>query len=127
MIQESNVECCVVDHEFSARNERQKLFRDFRESRSPLEVGAGDAVDLFRALLDIPIRIKVAMEGAARDPAMQHLDAADLDDAMTQLRFQSRGLRVEDDLSHELSLTQSVWLMPGGARLGAPSRGPAYR
>ncbi len=102
MIQESDVECCVVDHEFSARNEPQELCRDLRESRPALEVGAPDTVNLLGTLLDIPIRVEVAMEGLSGHPAMQHLDAADLDDAVTQLRFQSRGLRVEDDLSHEI-------------------------
>jgi hypothetical protein len=40
------------------------------------------------------------MEGAAGGPAVHELDAADLDDAVTELGFKTGRLGVEDDLSH---------------------------
>ena len=40
------------------------------------------------------------MEGAAGEPAVDQLHAADLNDAVLLLDFQSRGFSIENDLTH---------------------------
>jgi hypothetical protein len=40
------------------------------------------------------------MEDPAGAPATDHLDAADLDDAVPEFGLEAGGFRVEDDLSH---------------------------
>ena len=59
-----------------------------------------DAVHLQRAGIDFAVRAQVAMEHPARAPAIDDLDAADLDDAVPQLGLEAGGFGVEDDLTH---------------------------
>jgi hypothetical protein len=48
------------------------------------------------------------VEVIAGKPAVDELDAGDLDDAMTQFRFQPGGFSVQYDLSHPAPLSKTV-------------------
>ncbi len=56
------------------------------------------------ALVDVALRIQVAVKGAAGQPPIEELHAADFDDAMLLFDFEARGLGIENDLPHQ-SLT----------------------
>ena len=61
----------------------------------------GEPVHLQRTRVDLAIGPQVAVELPPRPPAIQHLDAAHLDDAVALLGLEARGFGVEDDLTHE--------------------------
>src|SRR6185295_12805567 len=49
-------------------------------------------------LFDVALGVEVGMEALLADPAVDDLDAADLDHAVAELRVQPRGFGVKDDL-----------------------------
>jgi hypothetical protein len=57
-------------------------------------------MDCFRAEVDVALGIQVAVEGSARDSSIEELDAADLDDTVSERGLETGGLGVENDLSH---------------------------
>src|SRR5690606_26242773 len=79
-IEEAQVEGGVVDDQFGAVDESEELLGHVGEFRLAGEELAGQAGDLLRARLEIAFRIQVALPGAPRGPALDQLDAADLDD-----------------------------------------------
>ena len=99
-IEESHVECRVVDHEFGIGDEGDELFRHFRELGFVVEVGALDAVHSHRALVDGALGIQIAMERAAGHSSIHDLDAAYFNDSVTELGFEAGGFGIEDDLAH---------------------------
>ena len=107
-IEESHVECRVVDHEFGIGDEGYELFRHFRELGFVVEVGALDAVHGHRALVNGALGIQIAMEGAAGHPPIHDLDAAYFNDSVTELGFEAGGFGIEDDLAHG----RRVYIMP---------------
>ena len=99
-IEECHIESRVVDYQLRTPDECKKLFGNFSEARLACKIGSRNAVHCKRALVDIPLGIEVAMEAPARSAAIDQLDAADLDDAMPELGLESRGLGIQNDLSH---------------------------
>jgi len=95
-----------VNDEFSVAHEIQELDVDLLESRLLRELLAREAVHLDRTLVDVPVRIQIAVERTAGQPAIDHLDAADLDDAMLLLDLEAGGLRIEYDLAHQPSASR---------------------
>ena len=89
-----------MDHEFGIGNEGDELFGNFRELGFVVEVGALDAVHGHGALVDGPLGIQVAVKRAARHTSVDELDAADLNDSVTELGFEAGGFGIEDDLAH---------------------------
>ena len=64
-------------------------------------------MDLEGRLRHVAVRIEVAMPHPARRDAVDQLDTADLDDAMTGGGIEPRGFSVEHDLAHsELCLSR---------------------
>ena len=59
------------------------------------------AVHLQGALVDVAIRIQVAVKGAPGQAAIVELDAANLDDAMVLFDLEAGGLGIENDLPHQ--------------------------
>ena len=94
-IEESDIECRVVDDELRAVHELEQLVDDLREARLLREERVGDAVHILRGAIDRPVRAQVAVKAPAGLAAIDQLDAADLDDAMSLLRLQPRGFGVE--------------------------------
>ena len=99
-VQEFNVERRVVDDELGAAHVVQELDGDLAEPRLVGEKLAGDPVDAKRPLLHLALGVDVAVEVVARQPAVQDLDAPDLDDAVAHAGVEPGRLGVQDDLSH---------------------------
>src|SRR5487761_519465 len=91
-IEEGNVELGVVDHELRAADELEELVRYLSEPRLAREILALQAVDRLRAEVDVTLRVQVAMEGVAREPPVDELDTADLDDAVAEGGLEAGGL-----------------------------------
>jgi hypothetical protein len=89
-----------VDHQLGAAAVVDELLDDLREARLIGEEGVGDAVHGLGAGVDLPVRLDVAVEVVAGQPALDDLDAADFDNAMALGGLQARGLRVQYDLAH---------------------------
>ena len=90
-----------MDDEFGVADEIQELGMNLRERRFLGELFARQPVHLQGALVDVAIRIQVAVKGTPGQAAIVELDAADLDDAMVLFDFEAGGLGVENDLSHQ--------------------------
>jgi len=84
-----------------ALDELQELAGHVFEQRLVGQPLACEAMHGLRALVDVALRIQVAVEHAAGQPAVEQLHAADLDDAVIMLDFEAGGFRVEDDLTHQ--------------------------
>src|SRR5581483_6799064 len=103
-VQESHVERGVVDDELGAADELQELLGDLCETRLALELGARDAVHSERALVDVALGIQIAMKAPAGRAPIDELDAADLDDPMSEAGLETRRFRIEDDLPHGFAI-----------------------
>ena len=68
-VQESHVEGGVVNDELRIAHEIQELRADLREPGFLRELLAAQAVHLERALVDVALRIQVAMETSGRSAA----------------------------------------------------------
>ena len=75
---------------------------------APQQALAVDAVHSACTLIDIALRIQVSMELPPAGASVEQLHAADLDDAVATLGFQSGGLGIQNDLSHGVWLALSV-------------------
>jgi hypothetical protein len=117
-VQELDVERRVVDDQLGAGDVLEELARDVGEARLVLQELVGDAVHPERPLLDLPLRVEVAVEVVARRAAARQLDAPDLDDPVAEPCVESGGLRVEDDLPH----TCAVGAGPGSPTTPSGSR-----
>ena len=82
------------------RNEAEQLLGDLGKLRRRQQPLARNAVHGARALVDLALRIQVAVEMPATGSAIEQLDAADFYDAVAALGFQAGGFGIENDLSH---------------------------
>jgi hypothetical protein len=57
-------------------------------------------VYLERSTIDLAVGIHVTMEAVLRRPAIHELDATDLDDPVARGGLETRGFRIENDLTH---------------------------
>src|SRR5262245_19373481 len=80
VVQDLDVEVCVVNDELGAVDELDELGRDLGELRLRGEKLVLDAVHLERAAIDFALGVDVAVEAVLRGLAIDELDAADLDD-----------------------------------------------
>ena len=100
-VQEADVERRVVDDDLgAARGTRASSSATAREQRLVGEELVGQAVHLERVVAVGALRVHVEVHVAAGEPPVDHLDAADLDDAVARLGRQAGGFGVEEDLSH---------------------------
>src|SRR5262249_2197250 len=97
-VEEFDVELGVVDHELGPAHIIEKLRGDRGELWLVGQVFALDAVNARSAILDLALRIDIAMERALGDAATQHFDAPDLDYPIAEPRVQAGRFGIEDDL-----------------------------
>ena len=74
---------------------------DVGEPRLVLQKLACDSVHLERPVVDLAVRLQIVVQPPAGQAAVHHLDAANLDDSVSQLRFEARRLGIEEYLSHD--------------------------
>src|SRR5690242_11274859 len=101
MVDERYVKCCVVDDEFRSLDEFEQFPADLAEFALVLEELESQAVNLQRAILDIPLGVEVVMKAPPCQSPASHLDCRNLDNAMSQLEVKSRRFRIDEDLAHE--------------------------
>jgi hypothetical protein len=100
LVEECNIERGVVDDQLSTGNELAQLVRNVGEARLALQKLRRDAVDLQRAGIDLPVRAQVPVQPPTGAPPVDDLDAADLDNAVTETRLEPGRFGIEDDLTH---------------------------
>ncbi len=98
-VQEGDVERRVVNDEFGVADEIQELGMNLRKRRFLRELFARQAMHLQGALVDVAIRIQVAVKGAPGQAAIEELDAANFDDAMAVVRLRGRWSRYRERLA----------------------------
>jgi len=99
-IEKADIEGRVVNHQLRFGDESEQLIGDIGEAWLALERGGGDAVHGERRGVNVALGIDVTMKSAARRSAVEQFNAADFDDAVTELGLEARRLGVEEDLSH---------------------------
>ena len=100
MLEKAQIEWRIVDDELGAFDIAQKGIGDFGKTRLVGEKGVGDAMHRRRTGIDLAIRLDVLMKVIAREPTVDQLDTADLDDPMPLLGIETRGFGIQDDLTH---------------------------
>ena len=99
-VDEADVEAGVVNHDLGARHEGQQLLGHCREERLVGQEVVGDAVHAHRVRVAGALRVDVVVQAAAGVAPVDHLDAADLDDAVALGGVQAGRFGVQEDLSH---------------------------
>ncbi len=117
MIDKRDIKVGIVNDELRTFDELEEVMRNLGKQRLRDEILVGDAVDFPRGLVAGTLRIDIAVKGVLRNAAIDELDTAYLDDAMSCLRFKPGCLGVQNDLSHQ-ELPQPVQA-PVGQRVGA--------
>ncbi len=108
-VEEGHVEGRVVDHQLGAIDELEQVVRNLGEARLVGEELVGDAVHFQRTGIDVAVGADVMVQPAAGAAPVLQLDAADLDDAMPEFRFEAGGLGVQDDLAdHQATASTSA-------------------
>ena len=99
-IEKADIEGRVVNHKLGFGDEHEQLIGDVGEARLALQSSGGDAMHRQRRRVNVTLGVEVTMKSPARRPAVEQFNAADFDDAVTELGFEARRLGVEEDLSH---------------------------
>jgi hypothetical protein len=108
VIQECEVEWCVVDDDLGALHEFTQFLRDLVELRLIAEELGRQAVHRQRRFVRLALGVDVAVEVIAGQLAVQDFDATVLDDAVAGARIQACGFGIEDDLAHAREDSKSV-------------------
>ena len=82
MLEEADIEFSVVNHELGARQEIEQFPGDVREAWLAFQILDRNAVHALGALVDVPIRIEIAMIVTAGDPSIDELDTAYFNDSV---------------------------------------------
>jgi hypothetical protein len=106
-IEEGHVERGVVDHDLSVAQVGQQFVGHLGKTRLVGKKLVRQAMDLDRIHAARSLGIEVEVLVVAGEPAVDHLEAADLDDAVAALWVESGGLGVEEDLAHEGGFSRS--------------------
>jgi hypothetical protein len=61
---------------------------------------ARQTMHLLRTQIDVSLRIEVPVKVSAGEPPIEQFHAADFNDPVLLFDFQTRGLRIEHDLTH---------------------------
>ncbi|MCY1428738.1 hypothetical protein D9M71_446340 [compost metagenome] len=96
VIDEADVERCVMDDQLGAVDELEEFVGDLTEARLVLEELVGDAVHRDGALVHFPIRLQVDVEVPAGKATPIQLDAANLDDPVTVGDRHAGGFGIQD-------------------------------
>ena len=113
-VEKTNIEISIVDDKLGAADKLDEVRDHFTELWLLAQMLKRDAVDLDRAVIDLTLGVEVSLIAVLGDTSIDDLDTTDLDDAMSQYRFETSGFRVEHDLSHAA--------VPRDARRQAPTR-----
>ena len=109
-----------------------QVIRNLGETGFVAEEILGDAVDFQRALVDLALRVDIAVELTAAALTVNHFQRADFDDPVALCRFQSRGFRIQNNLSHQYSFVPVRPTGPGCclewrfSPVHRPARSPAH-
>ena len=88
-----------MDHQLCTTHKFDKLFCDLTKGRFAGQKFLSDTVHFQRAGIDIPFGLDVLMVVATGDAPVDELNATNLDNAMPLIDFESRGFRVEHNLT----------------------------
>ena len=100
VVEEGDVEGRVVDHELGAGDEGEELVRHLGETRMLAQELEAEPVHLERTLVDLALRIEIALEAAPGAAALAQFDAADFHQPVPAAGFESGGFGIEHDLAH---------------------------
>ena len=98
-VDKAHIKGRVVDHQLCTTHKFDKLLCDLTKDRFAGQKFLSYTVHFQRASIDIPFGLDVLMVVAAGDAPVDELNATNLDNAMTLIDFESRGFRVEHDLT----------------------------
>ena len=104
-VEEANIKRRIVNDQFGILDKIQEFRRNLLEAWFVLEKLSADTVYSLRAGIDFPFGIKVVMEVAVCQAAVDHLDTANFDDAVSEFVFKAGGFGIKKNLSHEAYLT----------------------
>ena len=107
-VEEAQVEHGVVRDQGRIADEGEKLVGDLGEQRLVLELVGRDAVDGLRLGRHVAFRIDVVVEALPARDAVDDLDAADLDQAVSLEGIKARGLGIEHDLAQAIPPSATI-------------------
>ena len=100
-VDEADVERSVVDHQRRIADELQKLVDDLVRTAACRQELGRQPVHRKGFLRHVPFGIDVDVERLPRRHAVEHLDAADFDQAIAAQRIEAGGFGVENDFAHD--------------------------
>src|SRR5262245_21628948 len=103
-VEESDVERRVVDDELGAGHVIEKFGGHVAEPGLVAQEFVSEPVDLESAALALALGVEIALKIVAGKAPVHELDPGNLDDPVAQLWLQTRGFRIENDLSHAHTL-----------------------
>ena len=104
-VQEALVECGVVRDQGRIANELKQLMGDFAKALVVTQKLKPKPVHAHDLLRDVAIGVEIGVKLASRALEIEHLNATDLDNAITHLFIfvvgeDAGGFRVEQDFAH---------------------------
>ncbi len=93
VVDEANVERCVVNDQLRALDELEEFIGDFGKPRLADQKFVGDTVNTDRAFVTFAIRLQVNVKMPTGQAATDQLDTTDLDDAVTIRHRHTGGFR----------------------------------
>ncbi|MGY3354383.1 putative amino acid dehydrogenase [Bradyrhizobium sp. GM0.4] len=101
-IDEADVERGIVDHQRRVADELQKIVDDLVKQLLRRQEFGRQPVHRKGFCRHVPFGIDVDVETLPRRHAIEHLDAADFDQAISPQRVKAGGFCVENDFAHDL-------------------------
>ena len=89
-----------MDDDFRVLHETTKLLRYFSEFRFITKEVRARTMHCQRAGIGVSLGIDVIVKIITRQPTIEHLDTADLDDAIATFGIEAGSFCIENDLSH---------------------------
>src|SRR5690606_25387967 len=91
-----------MDDDVTAANEVQESIHDILEARFVRQKLGGQAVHRQGARIAIPVRVQVLMKVTTRgNPPVQNFHTTDFNDPVPQMRLQTGGFRIQDNVTHD--------------------------
>ena len=95
LIQEPEVEWCIVRDQTVVAKECQHLVNNIAETRLVGQVSEGEAVNACGVFWDLPFGVEQSVEMPSGRQVVQQFQRGYLDDPVAELRVQAGGFRVE--------------------------------
>ena len=105
-VQEPYVERGVVNDQFRAIDEFQKLIGNIGEQWLVRKEIGTQPMHFLRSGIHFSLRVQIPLETVSGQTPIDHFDTADLNDAVALFGLQTRRLCIKDYLSQEILLTQ---------------------